>query len=458
MLHARIASGFDLEILLGEACFAALIRAGLAALLGNDGTIDLAAHGAVAPDHRYLSLLVRDLEVHGGGQHGDLSVKLRAGLGPSPFEAKTGTRVAAIAVDPTPHRPTLTTAAAAKKKKTPLRPSSRPMPIPQGPPAPTNTSSPPAGPPLPVMTLTLPLRLNASGSTIVVTPGTMAHERAVFAGWLSGHLGPIFGLAAVAALDAAIVQLRFELPAPGRARVVWTWLAGDAETQPALALLVNLDLDLRAHNGAERPSAAARGEVAKVRNHLPPGVAVRVAVPAVGFSRLQRAAQWAAPASIGNGDTGTVYIQKLELLLRPSSPGYIDVRIQIEVEIPGLNGKIAYQVPVIPRVVGNQLRWDVGTVARDTDLAADIGLGIYNTFVGLANLYGADYAWGGAVLAGHGDALGRKLAEALTPLAAALPARIDVPLAQGRSLSFNLQPTAVAVDAQGASFHLLVAR
>ncbi len=286
----------------------------------------------------------------------------------------------------------------------------------------------------------------------------MARERALFAGWLSGHVGPIFSLAALAAVDAVLGQLRFQLPGLGRARAVWTWLAGDAETQPALALLVNLDLDLRAHHDAVRPLASARGDVTKLRNHLPPGVAVRVAAPAISFARLQRAAQWAAPASVGNGDTGTIYVQKIELLLRPSSPGYVDVRIQLEVEIPGLNGKIAYQVPVTPRVVGGALRWDVGTVARDTDLAADIGLGIYNTFIGIGNLFGGGYVWGGEFLAAQGDALGRKLAEALAPLAAALPARLELPLAQGRRHTLGLQATAVAVDAQGASFHFRVDR
>lgn len=457
MLHPRIASGFDLEILFGEACFATLIRAGLSALLGTDGAIDLAPHGAVASDHRYLSLIVSDVEVHGGGQHGDLSVKLRVGLGPSPLEAMTGTRVASAAVDPAPHRPT-SPPTVVPAKKSPPQPISRPVPIPQGPPAPSSAPSPPAEPPLPRTMMTLYLRLRGDGDTIIVEPGTMARERAVFAGWLSGHVGPIFGLAAVAAIDAAIAQLRFELPGLGRARAVWTWLAGDAETQPALALLVNLDLDLRAHHDAVRPPASARGDVAKVRNHLPPGVAVRVAVPAISFGRLQRAAQWAAPASIGNGDTGTIYVQKLELLLRPSSPGYVDVRIQLEVEIPGLNGKIAYQVPVTPRVVGAALHWEVGTVARDTNFAADMALGIYNTFIGVGNLFGGGYAWGGAVLSGHGDTLGRKLAAALTPLATALPARLDVPLTQGRSVTFSLQPTAVAVDAQGASFHFRVDR
>lgn len=455
MLHSRVVSAFDLEILFGEACFVALIRAGVSALLGTDGAIDLAAHGAVAPDHRYLSLLVSDVEVHGGGQHGDLSVKLRAGLGPSAIEAKTGTRVAAVAVDPAPHRAAPTPAPA---RRSPQKPSRKPTPTPQGPPIPSSVPSPSAGPPLPSTTMTLLLRLRADGDAIVVEPGTMARERAVFAGWLSGHVGPIFGLAAVAAIDAVIGQLRFDLPGLGRARVVWTWLAGDSETQPALALLVNLDLDLRANHDAVRPPSTARGEPAKLRNHLPPGVAVRVAVPAISFARLQRAAQWAAPASIGNGDIGTIYVQKIELLLRPSPPGYIDVRIQLEVEIPGLNGKIAYQVPVIPRIVDGALRWDVGTVARDTDLAADIGLGIYNTFIGIGNLFGGGYAWGGAFLAAQGDALGRKLAEALAPLATALPARFDVPLAQGRSLTLGLQPTAVAVDAQGASFHFRVAR
>lgn len=453
MLHARVTSGFDLEILLGEACFVTLLRAGLAAAIGADGTVDLAVHGTVAPDHRFLGLLITDVDVHGGGPHGDLTVKLRAGLGPSPIEAKTGNRAAVLATPPAPRRPDATPSI---PKKSPPQPIARPTPIPQGPPPPTPTSAPAAGPPLPWTTMTLLLRLDHEGDTIIVAAGTMAHERARFAGWLSGHLGPMFGLAAVAAIDAAIGQLRFKLPGLGRARAVWTWLAGDAETQPALALLVNLDLDLRPTYDAPRPPAAARGEVAKARNHLPPGVAVRVAIPAVGFARLQRAAQWAAPASIGNGDTGTIYVQKLELLLRPS--GYIDVRIQIEVEIPGLNGKIAYQVPVTPRVVGDTLRWDVGTVARDTDLAADIALGFYDTIVGVGNLFGGGYAWGGAILAGHGDALGAKLAGALAPLSAALPARIDVPLAQGRGLTFSLQPTAVAVDAQGASFHLRALR
>ena len=455
MLHSRVTSGFDLEILFGQACFATLIRAGLTALLGNDSAIDLATHGAIAPDHRFLSLIVSDVDVHGGGQHGDLSVKLMAGLGPSPLEAKTGNRVGTIAVAPTPYHPAPTLS---PPKKTPQKPSRKPMPIPQDPPAPVSTPSPPAGPPLPTTTLTLLLRLRGDGDTITVEPGTMARERALFAGWLSGHLGPIFGLAGVAAIDAAIGQLRFQVPGLGRARAVWTWLAGDAETQPALALLVNLDLDLRATQAAERPPATARGDVTKVRNHLPPGVAVRVAAPAITFARLQRAAQWAVPASFGNGDTGTIYVQKLELLLRPSSPGYVDVRIQLEVEVPGLNGKLAYQVPVTPRVVGGALRWDIGTVARDTDFAADFALGVYNTFIGVGNLFGGGYAWGGAVLASHGDGLGRMLAEGLTPLATALPARIDVPLAQGRNLAFSLQPTAVAVDAQGASFHLRVDR
>lgn len=457
MLHARIASGFDLEILFGEACFATLIRAGLTALLGSGGVIDLAAHGAVASDHRYLSLRVNDVDVHGGGQFGDLSVKLVAGLGPSPAEAMTGTRVATIAVDPTPQRPTSTPKVAPPAKK-PQPASGKPMPIPQGPPPPVSKPSPPAGPPLPSTTLTLFLRLRGDGDTIVVEPGTMARERAQFAGWLSGHVGAIFGLAAVAAIDAAIGLLRFELPGLGRARIAWTWLAGDAETQPALALLVNLDLDLRPHHDAARPPATARGDVAKVRNHLPPGVALRVAVPAVSFGRLQRAAQWAAPASIGNGDTGTIYVQKIELLLRPSSPGYVDVRIQLEVEIPGLNGKIAYQVPVTPRVVGGALQWEVGTVARDTNFAADLALGVYNTFIGIGNLFGGGYAWGGAILSAHGDTMGQKLAAALNPIAAALPARLDVPLAQGRSLTFSLKPAAVAVDAQGASFHFRVER
>lgn len=454
MYHHRVTSGFDLEILFGEACFLALIRAGLTAILGPGGAIDLAAHGAVPLDHRYLSLLVTDVDVHGGGQHGDLTVKLRAGLGPSAAEAKLGTRAPAIAADPVYVRPG---SAPAPVGKPPPQPVSRPMPIPQGPAPRETTPSPPAGPPLPTTTLTLLLRLRPEGAAIAVEPGTMPRERALFAGWLSGHVGPIFGLAALAAIDAAIGKLRFELPGLGRApRKAWTWLVGDAETQPALALLVNLDLDLRTTHDGPRPSAAARGDVAKVKNHLPPGVAVRVAVPAVAFARLQRAAQWAAPASIGNGDTGTIYVQKLELLLRPSNPGYVDVRIQLEVEIPGMNGKIAYQVPVTPRVVGDALRWDVGAVARETNFAADFALGVYNTIVGVGNLFGGGYAWGGAVLSGHGDAMGRALAGALAPLAAALPARVDVPLAPGRNLSFTVRPAAVAVDGQGASFHFRV--
>jgi len=457
MLHSRVASGFDLEILFGEACFVALLRAGLGALLGSDGVLDLAAHGPVAADHRYLSLLVSDVEVHGGGQYGDLGVKLRAGLGPSPIEAKTGTRVGAVAVDPAPQR-AAPAPAPAPARQSPQAPGRKPVPIPQGPAAPSRAPVASVGPALAWTTATLLLRLRADGDSIAVEPGTMARERAVFAGWLSGHVGPIFSLAALAAVDAVLGQLRFQLPGLGRARAVWTWLAGDAETQPALALLVNLDLDLRASHDAARPPASARGDVTRLRNHLPPGVAVRVAAPAISFTRLQRAAQWAAPASVGNGDTGTIYVQKIELLLRPSSPGYVDVRIQLEVEIPGLNGKIAYQVPVTPRVVAGALRWDVGAVARDTDLAADIGLGIYNTFIGVGNLFGGGYVWGGEFLAAQGDALGRKLAAALAPLAAALPARLELPLAQGRRYTLGLQATAVAVDAQGASFHFRVDR
>ena len=66
MLHERVVSGFDLEILFGEPCLTALLRAVLAAALGPDSALDLASYGAVAPEDRFLHVRLSDIDLHGG--------------------------------------------------------------------------------------------------------------------------------------------------------------------------------------------------------------------------------------------------------------------------------------------------------------------------------------------------------------------------------------------------------
>lgn len=464
MLHDRIDSGFDLEILLGAPCFLSLIRAGLRSVLGDDRAIDLAAHGSVTADDRWLALLVSEVELHGGATRGDLTVKLRAGLGPSIIEAKTGNRAPAVATAPTPHKTVATKAPADIQRPGPERVPAGPglgravpTPTPQGPaPRDAPARTPPAAPPLASTQLSLVLRLHAQGDTIRVEPGVMARELATFSGWLSGQVGAMIALAAMGVIDRTLRAIEFTLPGLGRLpRVAWKWLAGDAATRPALALLVNLDLDLRSRADGPRPAASARGDVNAARSHLPPDVGVRVAASAATFSRLQTAAFWACPSRFGTGDIGTAYLQKVELFLRPAQPGYVDIRIQLEVETPGLNGTLALQVPVVPRVAAGGLRWEVGPVARETDFHADLWMGVINTIIGTGKLFGVGGPWVGELLDRGGELLGRKLAGALEPLASALPARLEVRQA-GATLALELRAQAVAVDGAGASFHFAV--
>jgi hypothetical protein len=463
MFHDRVSSGFDLEMLLGAPCFAALVRAGLGTVLGENRAIELGALGQVAADARWLHLRVSDVELHGGQPRGDLTIKLRAGLGPSIMEAMTGTRIAAVAPAPVPKVPSSSRAPVrVKKPAASVIPSGPglgrpvPAPVPQGPPAREPSPSTPSGPPLASTQVTLIVHLHTEGDTIRVEPGTMARELATFSGWLSGQVGTMIALAALGVIDRALRAIRFKIPGLGRLpRIAWKWLDGDAATQPALALLANLDLDLRPRADAPRPSASARGNPNAARNHLPPGVAVRLAAASGTFARLQTAAFWASPSRFGEGDIGVAYLQKIELLLRPAQHGYIDVRIELEVEVPGINGKLAFQVPVGPRVEAGGLRWQVGPVARETDVFADIAMAVGNTLIGAGNLFGAGLPWVGELLDQGGAALGRGLAGALEPLASALPARIEVKR-EGSDLSLGVRAQAVAVDAGGASFHFTI--
>ncbi|MBA3545062.1 MAG: hypothetical protein H0T76_01120 [Nannocystis sp.] len=452
MFHERVVSGFDIEVLLGEPFFFAVVRAGLAAALGSDGAIDLAAHGTVAPEDRCLHIRLSDVDIHGGEPHGDLTIKLRLGLGPSPIEAKLGRRAASVAPAPTPTRvsPQVDPAKLARPTPTPVR--GRPMPIPQGPPLPEASPTQAALPPLPETHVALKLRMTGDRQKIRVEPGVMARELATLGGWLTGQLSGPIALGVLAVLDTTLRSLRFDLPGLDRApRIAWAWVAGDAQTQPCLALLANLDLDFRAKASDPKPSPTARGDVAARRNHLPPGVAIRVAMASTAVGRLQRAGFWALPNQIGQAS-----LQRCELLLRATQPGYVDVRIEFEVELPGLNGSLAYQVPVTPRVVNGAFDWHVGTVARATDSNLDFWAGFYDTVAGMGNLFGAGMSYSGEFLRSGSDAFGNNLTLALAPLAGILPTRVEVARLGNHAVSLGFAATSVAVDGKGLSFHLAV--
>lgn len=452
MLHERVVSGFDIEVLLGEPFLLAVVRAGLAAALGPDGAIDLGAHGTVAPEDRFLHIRLADIDLHGGEPHGDLTIKLRLGLGPTAIEAGLGRRAASVAPAPAPTRASQPVDPAKLARPTQAPGGGRATPIPQGPPAPEASKAQAASPPLPETHVALKLRMTGERAQIRVEPGVMARELATLGAWLTGQLSGPLALAVLAVLDTTLRSLRFNIPGLDRApRIAWAWLAGDAQTRPCLALLANLDLDFRAKASDPKPSPTARGEVAALRNHLPPGVALRVAMASAAVGRLQRAGFWALPKQIGQAS-----LQKCELLLRATQPGYVDVRIEFEVELPGLNGSIAYQVPVTPRVVNGAFDWHVGTVARATDSNLDFWAGFYDTIAGMANLYGAGMSYSGEFLRSGSDAFGNNLTRALAPLAAILPTRVEVFRLENHAVSLGFAATAAAVDAQGLSFHLAV--
>lgn len=450
MLHERVVSGFDLEILFGEPCLTAMLRAVLAAALGPDSALDLATYGAVAPEDRFLHVRLSDIDLHGGDPQGDVTIKLRLGLGPSASEAGLGRRVDGLAPEP---RPTLPTPAAPRPARPAQPAAGRPAPIPQGPPPPEPAPRRPASAgPLPETHLALKLRVRGEGATIVVEPGVIGRALIGLGTWLTEQVSSGVGLAATAFLEAALREHRFELPGLGHLpRIAWTWLAGDAQTRPAFALLANLDLDLRERYDQTPPPASARGSVAAARSHLPPGVALRLAASAAALGRLQRAAFWRFPKKIERAE-----LRKLELLLRAGQTGYVDVRVEFEIELPGLNGELAYQVPVVPRVAAGALRWEVGAVARETDLNTDLWSGIWNALVTGPNLFGAGISWAGDFVRGGADELGRRLAQGLAPLATALPLRLDLFRVAGRAATLGLAAAAVAVDLKGLSFHFEV--
>lgn len=463
MLHDRITSGFDLELLLGAPCFIAVLRAGLAAIVGNNRAIDLGAHAEVPVDARWMHLRIVDVDLHGNDPRGDLTIKLRVGLGPSIPEAMTGVRVGTYVAPPTLQKATPPAKAPVQMPTPTPRPVQpglgrpAPAPVPQGPPPP-EASPPrsPSGPPLASTNLALIVHLHAEGSSLRVEPGTMARELAVFSGWLSGQVGTIAALGALAIIDRVLRSIRFTIPGLGALpRLAWVWLAGDGATQPALALLANLDLDLRTRHDASRPPASARGNASAVRNHLPPNVGVRLGVARATFARLQTAAFWATPSRFGEGEFGVAYLQKLELFLCPAQPGYIDIRIQFEIETPGLNGTLALQVPVEPRAQAGALHWRVGPVARETDVHADLWMTVANTLIGTGKLFGAQTPWVGQILDQGGAQLGQWLARALQPLAGALPARFSV-RSDNTDVALTVGAESVSIDAAGASFHFTV--
>jgi len=448
--HERVVSGFDIEVLLGEPFFVAVVRAGFAAALGPDGAIDLGAHGTVAPEDRFLHIRLTDIDIHGGEPHGDLTIKLRLGLGPTPIEAGLGRRAASVAPTPTPTRgsPQVDPAKLARPVQTPGR--GKPTPSPQGPPLPDVNPTQAAPPPLPETHVALKLRITGEREKISVEPGVMARELATLGGWLTGQVNGPIALGALAVLDTTLRSLRFDIPGLDRApRIAWAWLAGDAQTRPCLALLANLDLDFRAKASDTKPSPTARGDVAALRNHLPPSVAIRAAMASTAVGRLQRAGFWALPKQIEQAS-----LQRFELLLRATQPGYIDVRIEFEVELPGLNGSIAYQVPVTPRVVNGAFEWHVGTVARATDRNLDFWAGFYDTIAGTGNLFGAGMSYSGEFLRSGSDAFGNNLTQALAPLAGILPTRVEVFRLGNHAVSLGFAAAAVAVDGKGLSFHL----
>lgn len=450
MFHDRVVSGFDLEVLFGEPCVAAILRAGLGAALGPDGAVDLSEYATVAPDDRFLHVRLSDVDLHGGEAHGDVTIKLRLGLGPSALEAGLGRRVANVASPPAPGRPDTSAPVKQVQPRAPQPVTGRPLPTPQGPPPREVAPSSGGGGPLPETHLAFKLRVRGEGAKLIVEPGVNARELVALATWLTQQVSGPVGLAVTGFVESTLRSLSFEVAGlRGLPRLHWAWLVADAQTRPALALLANLDLDFRAKNTDPRPSAATRGNPAALRNHLPPGVAVRAAAPAATLGRLQRDMFWRLPNRIDRA-----YLQKFELLLRDTEPGYVDVRIEFEIELPGLNGSLAYQVPVVPKVVGGALQWQIGQVARATDLNVDAWSAILNGLIVLPNLFGAGITWAGEHVRTGSDELGRRLSQSLAPLAGALPTRIEVLRVGERAASVGLAAAAVEVDGKGLSFHL----
>jgi hypothetical protein len=150
-------------------------------------------------------------------------------------------------------------------------------------------------------------------------------------------------------------------------RPVLVKLAGDAEHEPALALLANLDIDVSPVSPASPPSGpggatAPRGNAGDARSFLPRGKHIAVGMCRDTFSRFAnnlwhtnlRADDGSHPLPDGRHEGGTWS----RVTVTPEDG---KIRLQLDCELPaGSPRQVAMSLLLTPAVVDGSLRYSIG--------------------------------------------------------------------------------------------------
>jgi hypothetical protein len=191
-----------------------------------------------------------------------------------------------------------------------------------------------------------------------------------------GQPGPVLGRVE---LDAAGTHLVVTTSMPGvparsiplgilqdvSERPVLVKLPGDAEHEPALALLINLDIDARpasSPSGSPGGATVPRGNAGDARSFLPRGKHIAVGMGRDTFSRFAnnlwhtnlRAADGSHPLPDGRHEGGTW----TRVTVTPEDG---KIRLQLDCELPaGSPRQVATSLLLTPAVTSGSLRYSIG--------------------------------------------------------------------------------------------------
>jgi hypothetical protein len=188
-------------------------------------------------------------------------------------------------------------------------------------------------------------------------------------------------------------------------RPVLVKLPGDAEHEPALALLINLDIDTRPASATNAPPGgvtAPRGNAGDARSFLPRGKHIAVGMGRDTFTRFAnnlwhtnlRAADGSHPLPAGGHEGGTWS----RVAVTPEDGA---IRLQLDCELPaGSPRQVAMSLLLTPAVTDGSLRYSIGPgTSADIRLLDELFRGTPDGVLGGVMSFVAGLFIGGAAFA-----------------------------------------------------------